>query len=65
MAGTDLVLDKDVRDWVLIPLTIFIILVKLAMQFVHQVGHRLPALRAGQGALRTRRRQRTDRFMLA
>lgn len=35
---TELALDKDVRDWVFIPLTIFILLVKLVMQYMHQVG---------------------------
>ncbi len=34
----ELALDSDVRDWVFIPLTIFIVLMKLIMQYVHQVG---------------------------
>jgi uncharacterized membrane protein len=32
-----LVLDREVRDWVFIPLTIFMVLMKLLMQYVHMV----------------------------
>ena len=32
-----LVLDREVRDWVFIPLTIFMVLMKLLMQYVHLV----------------------------
>jgi hypothetical protein len=39
-AAHDIALDKDVRDWVFIPLTIFIMLVKLVMQYMHQVRRR-------------------------
>jgi hypothetical protein len=39
-----LVLDSDVRDWVFVPLTLFIVLMKLVMQYMHQVrpGTALP-----------------------
>lgn len=33
-----LVLDSEVRDWVFIPLTLFIVLMKLVMQYMHQVS---------------------------
>ena len=36
--ATDLVIDRAVRDWVFVPLTIFIILMKLIMQYVHVVS---------------------------
>ncbi|GAB4819473.1 hypothetical protein N2152v2_006519 [Parachlorella kessleri] len=35
-AGTDLVLDRDVRDWVLIPLTFSVILMMLLRQYATQ-----------------------------
>lgn len=35
-----LVLDSEVRDWVFIPLTLFIVLMKLVMQYMHQVRGR-------------------------
>jgi len=35
--ATDLFIDRAVRDWVFVPLTIFIILMKLIMQYVHVV----------------------------
>jgi hypothetical protein len=38
MGAHELVLDRDVRDWVFIPLTLFIVLVKLVTQYVHAVG---------------------------
>jgi len=34
-----LVLDSEVRDWVFIPLTVFIVLMKLVMQYVHVVSY--------------------------
>ena len=37
MGFHELVLDRDVRDWVFIPLTLFIVLMKLMTQYVHQV----------------------------
>eukprot|EP00877_Chromochloris_zofingiensis_P009631 jgi/Chrzof1/4921/Cz15g04170.t1 len=37
MALHDLVLDRQVRDWVFVPLTIFIVLMKLLMQYAHQM----------------------------
>ncbi|GBF95480.1 ER membrane complex subunit 3-like [Raphidocelis subcapitata] len=37
-----LVLDSDVRDWVFIPLTLFIVLMKLVMQYVHQAMSAAP-----------------------
>jgi hypothetical protein len=37
MGAHELVLDRDVRDWVFIPLTLFIVLVKLVTQYVHAV----------------------------
>lgn len=40
MAGPDLLLDKDVRDWVLIPITVSIILMKLVQQYAVKVGGR-------------------------
>lgn len=40
MAGqSDLVLDRDVRDWVLVPLTLSIFLMMLIRQYVTQVNH--------------------------
>ena len=42
-----LVIDSDVRDWVFIPLTLFIVLMKLVMQYMHVVRFRGPA---GAGA---------------
>lgn len=35
--ANDLFIDRAVRDWVFVPLTIFIILMKLIMQYVHVV----------------------------
>ena len=43
MAASDLVLDRDVRDWVLIPLTVSIFLMMLIRQYVSQVSALLPA----------------------
>jgi len=37
MGFHELVLDRDVRDWVFIPLTLFIVLMKLMTQYVHQM----------------------------
>lgn len=37
MTAHELLLDRQVRDWVLIPLTIFMILMKLLMQYFHQM----------------------------
>ena len=34
----DLVLDRDVRDWVLVPLTVSIFLMMLIRQYVTQVN---------------------------
>lgn len=42
MGYHNLVLDSSVRDWVFIPLTIFIILMKLLMQYVHQMTNATP-----------------------
>lgn len=39
MSDHDLALDKDVRNWVFIPLTLSIILMKLIMQFIHIMVH--------------------------
>lgn len=44
-----LVLDSAVRDWVFIPLTLFIVLMKLVMQYMTQVG---AAARCGGGRCR-------------
>lgn len=38
MGASELVLDQQVRDWVFIPLTISIVLMKLVMQYLHQVS---------------------------
>lgn len=35
-----LVLDSEVRDWVFVPLTLFIVLMKLVMQYMHTVSVR-------------------------
>ncbi len=37
MVSQDLVLDRDVRDWVLIPLTVSVILMKLLQQYAVKV----------------------------
>ena len=37
VAQGDLVLDRDVRDWVLVPLTLSIFLMMLIRQYVTQV----------------------------
>lgn len=37
MDGGELALDQQVRDWVVVPLTISIVLMKLIMQYLHQV----------------------------
>jgi hypothetical protein len=51
MAGAHmLVLDSAVRDWVFIPLTLFIVLMKLVMQYMHQVGLRRGEARHHGGA---------------
>lgn len=44
MGISDLYLDQAVRDWVFIPLTLSILLMKLMTQFAHQVGWRSPQL---------------------
>ena len=41
MAASDLVLDRDVRDWVLIPVTVAIFLMMLIRQYISQVRSRL------------------------
>lgn len=43
MATNDLFIDRAVRDWVFVPLTIFIILMKLIMQYVHVMMTAVPA----------------------
>lgn len=51
MVSQDLVLDRDVRDWVLIPLTVSVILMKLLQQYAVKVG--LPVI-IGYGSNATR-----------
>lgn len=46
--ANDLFIDRAVRDWVFVPLTIFIILMKLIMQYVHVMMTAAPP--GGQGA---------------
>lgn len=43
MGYHDLILDRTVRDWVLIPLTVSILLMKLIMQFAHLMMSAPPA----------------------
>ena len=38
MASEDLVLDRKVRDWVVVPLTLCILLMMLLRQYVSKVG---------------------------
>ncbi len=38
MVAQELVLDREVRDWVLIPLTALMVLMQLLRQYVSQVG---------------------------
>ena len=38
VSQNDLVLDRDVRDWVLVPLTLSIFLMMLIRQYVTQVS---------------------------
>lgn len=42
MGYHELVLDSNVRDWVFIPLTLFIVLMKLLMQYAHQMTSAAP-----------------------
>eukprot|EP00879_Flechtneria_rotunda_P003630 GHRR01003867.1.p1 GENE.GHRR01003867.1~~GHRR01003867.1.p1 ORF type:complete len:255 (+),score=57.62 GHRR01003867.1:276-1040(+) len=42
MGYHELVLDSNVRNWVFIPLTIFIVLMKLLMQYAHQMNTAVP-----------------------
>jgi hypothetical protein len=42
MGYHELVLDSNVRDWVFIPLTLFIVLMKLLMQYAHQMTNATP-----------------------
>jgi len=53
--GDALVLDQAVRDWVFIPLTVCIVLMKLIMQHLHQA--RAAPRRAAPRALHGRRRR--------
>jgi hypothetical protein len=63
MSEHDLALDKDVRNWVFIPLTLSIILMKLIMQFIHIMVHApaaqsqkpLKELREQQAVMRSQR----------
>lgn len=57
-----LVLDSDVRDWVFVPLTLFIVLMKLIMQYMHTAmsaapppDKELPEVREMQAAARSGR----------
>ena len=47
MAASDLVLDRDVRDWVLIPVTLSLFLMMLIRQYVTQVCSSCDACVAG------------------
>lgn len=63
MTDHDLALDKDVRNWVFIPLTLSIILMKLIMQFIHIMVHspaaqsqkQLKELKEQQSVMRSQR----------
>lgn len=49
MAGAELVLDREVRDWVLLPLTACVLLMQLLRQYVAQVRFRREGRCVGQG----------------
>ena len=50
MAGADLVLDQQVRDWVVVPLTLCILLMMVLRQYATKVSR--PAYMAHQAALK-------------
>ena len=50
MAGADLVLDQQVRDWVVVPLTLCILLMMVLRQYATKVSR--PAYMAHQAELK-------------
>lgn len=65
-----MVLDSDVRDWVFIPLTVFIILMKLVMQYMHVAMNAAPPackelseVREMQAAARSQRVRQFGNFL--
>jgi len=42
MGYHELILDASIRDWVFIPLTFFIVLMKLLMQYAHNITNATP-----------------------
>ncbi|KAF8061316.1 emc3 [Scenedesmus sp. PABB004] len=70
MAYHELVLDSAVRDWVFIPLTVFIVLMKLLMQYAHNMTNaappsskELPEIREQQAVTRSGRVRGAANFL--
>ncbi|KAK9815644.1 hypothetical protein WJX72_007320 [[Myrmecia] bisecta] len=61
MVSPDLVLDREVRDWVLVPLTLSIMLMMLLRQYVHQVFMSAPPKSAAVDEREAKEKQAVSR----
>lgn len=66
MGYHEIVLDSNVRDWVFIPLTVFIVLMKLLMQYAHQMSSASPVITKEMPEIREQQAvQRSQRIRAA